>query len=97
MDKKFVSAESEMSVLSTFEQNETLRGLSYESGVRRKKLRLIVSANILASYNNVQKRNDRYNSEFSGAFRVPEFRAFRYRSSDFQYNNGQIVSRKEVR
>ena len=47
MDKKFASAEesdddaeeAEMSVLSTFEQNETLRGLSYESGVR-KKLRL---------------------------------------------------------
>ena len=71
MDKKFVSAESEMSALSTFEQNETLRAGHFRYVTYRKKLRL-------ASYNNVQKRNDRYHSEFSGAgvssIPVPEFR-----------------------
>ena len=79
MDKKFASAEesdddaeeAEMSVLSTFEQNETLRaGYVFGTEVTA----LIMSANIHASYKNVQKRNDRYHSEFSGAFR--------YRSSE---------------
>ena len=79
MDKKFVSAESEMSALSTFEQNETLRAghfRTYESAVRTTEVTaLIMSANIHASYKNVQKRNDRYHSEFSGpSIPVPEFR-----------------------
>ena len=70
MDKKFASAEesdddaeeAEMSVLSTFEQNETLRW----AFVRKWRTTKEVTAG--ASYNNVQKRNDRYHSEFSGAF-----------------------------
>ena len=71
MDKKFVSAESEMSALSTFEQNETLR--CFRTKVASDERSYGSPANILASYNNVQKRNDRYHSEFSGAFRYRSF------------------------
>ena len=74
MDKKFASAEesdddaeeAEMSVLSTFEQNETLRW----AFVRKWRTKEVTAG---ASYNNVQKRNDRYHSEFSGAFRYRSF------------------------
>ena len=81
MDKKFASAEesdddaeeAEMSVLSTFEQNETLRWAFVRKWRTTKEVTALMSANILASYNNVQKRNDRYHSEFSGAFRYRSF------------------------